>query len=83
VTGATAAAKRIFAATYKKGYVAHAALEPHAALAEIKNGKVTVWASTPNTISHACSNRQRPWRRSEDGARDYAFSRRRIRRQEC
>jgi isoquinoline 1-oxidoreductase len=46
VTGATAAAKRIFAATYKKGYVAHAALEPHAALAEIKNGKVTVWAST-------------------------------------
>jgi isoquinoline 1-oxidoreductase len=37
---------RTFEATYKKGYVAHAALETHAAVAEIINGKATVWAST-------------------------------------
>jgi isoquinoline 1-oxidoreductase len=46
VAAARRAAKKVFEATYEKGYVAHAALEPHAALAEIKNGKATVWAST-------------------------------------
>lgn len=46
VAAARMAAKKVFEATYEKGYVAHAALEPHAALAEIKNGKATVWAST-------------------------------------
>jgi len=43
---ARASAARVFEATYQKGYVAHAALEPHAAVAEIKEGKATVWAST-------------------------------------
>ncbi|MGA8147570.1 MAG: molybdopterin cofactor-binding domain-containing protein [Gallionellaceae bacterium] len=43
---ARASAARLFDATYHKGYVAHAAIEPHAALAEIKGGKATVWAST-------------------------------------
>ena len=43
---ARASAARVFEATYHKGYVAHAAMEPHAALAEIKDGKATVWAST-------------------------------------
>ncbi len=43
---ARASAVRSFEATYQKGYVAHAALEPHAAVAEIKAGKATVWAST-------------------------------------
>lgn len=37
---------RLFETTYRKGYVAHAPIEPHAALAEIKDGKATVWAST-------------------------------------
>ena len=46
VAAARAQAAHIFEATYRKGYVAHAALEPHAAMAEIKNGNVTVWAST-------------------------------------
>ena len=46
VTAARATAARVFEATYRKGYVAHAALEPHAAVAEIKEGRVTVWAST-------------------------------------
>jgi len=31
---------------YLKGYVAHAPLEPHAALAVVRDGKATVWAST-------------------------------------
>jgi nicotinate dehydrogenase subunit B len=32
--------------TYVNGYVAHASIETHAALAEVKDGKATVWAST-------------------------------------
>jgi nicotinate dehydrogenase subunit B len=32
--------------TYFNGYVAHAPMETHTALATIENGKVTVWAST-------------------------------------
>lgn len=46
VTAGRAKATRIFECTYQKGYVAHAALEPHAALAHVQDGKVTVWAST-------------------------------------
>jgi nicotinate dehydrogenase subunit B len=46
VSAARANAAHLFEATYKKGYVAHAALEPHAAVAEIKQGVATVWAST-------------------------------------
>ena len=40
------AAARVFDATYRHPYVAHAPIEPHAALAEVKDGKATVWAST-------------------------------------
>jgi nicotinate dehydrogenase subunit B len=43
--GRTAAAK-VIEMTYRKGYVAHAPMEPHAAVAEPKNGRITVWAST-------------------------------------
>jgi len=43
---ARAGSATVFEASYQKGYVAHAALEPHAALAEMKNGRMTVWAST-------------------------------------
>ena len=32
--------------TYLKGYVAHAAMETHSAVAAVENGKVTVWAGT-------------------------------------
>ena len=46
LVAARAAATRLFETTYQKGYVAHAAIEPHAALAEIKGGKATIWAST-------------------------------------
>jgi nicotinate dehydrogenase subunit B len=35
-----------FDETYLNGYVAHAALETHSAVAKIEEGKVTVWAST-------------------------------------
>ena len=37
---------RRFEHTYEKGYVAHAAMEPHTAIAAMENGKLTVWAST-------------------------------------
>jgi len=36
----------VFDETYLNGYVAHAPMEPHAALAEFKGDRVTVWAST-------------------------------------
>ncbi len=35
-------------ARYLNGYVAHAPMEPHAAIAEPKDGRMTVWASTQN-----------------------------------
>jgi len=35
-----------FDETYLKGYVAHAPMEPHAAVAAVENGKITVWAGT-------------------------------------
>jgi nicotinate dehydrogenase subunit B len=34
--------------TYLNSYVAHAPMEPHAALAQVEGDKVTVWASTQN-----------------------------------
>jgi CO/xanthine dehydrogenase Mo-binding subunit len=39
-------ASELFERTYVNGYVAHAPIETHTALAEVKDGKVTVWAST-------------------------------------
>jgi isoquinoline 1-oxidoreductase len=46
VTAARTAASHLFESTYRKGYVSHAAMEPHTAVAEPKDGRVTVWAST-------------------------------------
>jgi nicotinate dehydrogenase subunit B len=40
------AATRVFESTFHKGYVAHAPIEPHTAVAEMKDGKLTVWTST-------------------------------------
>ena len=39
-------AAQLIESNYTKGYVAHAPIEPHAALADYKNGKITIWAST-------------------------------------
>ncbi len=39
-------AARHYESQFFKGYVAHAPIETHAALVEIKNSKATVWAST-------------------------------------
>jgi isoquinoline 1-oxidoreductase len=41
-------AQRSFETTYLNSYVAHSAMEPHAALARIEGEKATVWASTQN-----------------------------------
>ncbi len=40
------ASKSILEKTYLNGYVAHAAIETHTALAKVEGGKVTIWAST-------------------------------------
>ncbi len=39
-------ATRMFETTYLNSYVAHAPMEPHAAVATVEGGKVTVWAGT-------------------------------------
>ncbi|MGD8236978.1 MAG: molybdopterin-dependent oxidoreductase [Armatimonadota bacterium] len=39
-------ATQVFEETYLDGYVAHAQIEPHTAVAQIERGKATVWAST-------------------------------------
>lgn len=41
-------AAQVFEHTYLDGYVAHAPMEPHAAVAELKDGTLTIWASTQN-----------------------------------
>lgn len=41
-------AKQVSESTFFDGYVAHAPMETHAALAHIESGKCTVWASTQN-----------------------------------
>ena len=46
LAAARASAARVFSSTYRKGYVAHAPMEPHAALARVDSTKATVWAST-------------------------------------
>ena len=42
---------KTFEATYYNSYVAHAPMEPHTAVAEIKEGKATVWSSTQAPFS--------------------------------
>lgn len=46
VSAARTPTTRVFETTFEKGYVAHAPMEPHAAVAEPKDGRMTVWAST-------------------------------------
>lgn len=41
-------ASKTHEATYLDGYVAHAPMEPHAAVAQMEDGRMTVWASTQN-----------------------------------
>jgi CO/xanthine dehydrogenase Mo-binding subunit len=59
VVASRAQATHVIEATYEKGYVAHAAIEPHAALAEIKEGKATIWASTQTPFPTRDSTRRR------------------------
>jgi isoquinoline 1-oxidoreductase len=54
---------RAFEATYYNGYVAHAPIEPHTAVAEIADGRATVWSST-----------QAPFSQQETIARAIGFS---------
>lgn len=46
VETARSSAKNLIERTYRTGYVAHSPMEPHAATADIVDGRVTVWAST-------------------------------------
>ncbi|MBI4961909.1 MAG: xanthine dehydrogenase family protein molybdopterin-binding subunit [Desulfomonile tiedjei] len=55
-------ASTVVEATYRQGYVAHAPIETHTAVASIEGDKVTVWAST-----------QRPFAAQEDVAQAIGF----------
>lgn len=46
LAGARARASARFESVYRKGYVAHAPIETHTALADVRDGKATIWAST-------------------------------------
>ncbi len=46
VVGGEKAAAQIVEQTYRKGYVAHSPMETHSAVAQVVDGKVTVWAGT-------------------------------------
>lgn len=46
VTAVRPEGERLFESTFRTPYKAHAPMEPHTALAEFKDGKMTVWAST-------------------------------------
>jgi CO/xanthine dehydrogenase Mo-binding subunit len=47
-----AASVKTFDTTYYNAYVAHAPMEPHTAVAEWKDGRVTIWASTQSPFGH-------------------------------
>jgi nicotinate dehydrogenase subunit B len=44
-------AKEVFEETYTSAYVAHAPIETHTSIANIENGKVTIWASTQSPFA--------------------------------
>jgi nicotinate dehydrogenase subunit B len=46
LAAARSAAAHVFESTYQTAYLAHAPMEPHTAVAELKDGKMTVWSST-------------------------------------
>jgi len=48
VDAAFAAATKVYEAEYYVPHLAHATMEPPAAVAEYRNGKVTIWAATQN-----------------------------------
>lgn len=46
ISAARAGASKVFESTFRTPYKAHAPIEPHTALAEMKDGKLTVWGGT-------------------------------------
>ncbi|MBE0594237.1 MAG: xanthine dehydrogenase family protein molybdopterin-binding subunit, partial [Gemmatimonadales bacterium] len=60
------AAAQTFDVTYYNSYVAHAPMEPHTAVAEVKDGKATVWSSTQAPFSQQPSIARAIGLRAED-----------------
>ena len=52
VASSLSSARHSFNATYRTAYVAHSPMEPHIALADFKEGGVTVWSSTQTPFPH-------------------------------
>ncbi len=55
-----------FEVTYYNSYVAHAPMEPHTAVAEVKDGKATVWSSTQAPFSQQATIAREMGFRPED-----------------
>jgi isoquinoline 1-oxidoreductase len=51
VESALASAKKKLSANFRTAYIAHAPMEPRAAVAEWQDGKLTVWTSTSNPFA--------------------------------
>lgn len=45
-TARRAGSQRYFETTFQTGYLAHAPMEPHTAVAQLKDGRITIWAGT-------------------------------------
>jgi len=67
-TDELAAAKKFLRATYHTAYVQHAPMETRAAVAEWKDGQLTVWTGTQNPFGHK-SELVRAFRLAEDKVR--------------
>lgn len=52
VTSALASARQTFSVSYHTSYVAHAPIEPHASLAEVRDGKATIYPATQCPFRH-------------------------------
>ncbi len=75
-------AARVFETSYRKGYVAHAPMEPHAALAAVKDGKATVWAGTQTPFPTRDRVAEALGFDAQERAPDHALRRRRLWRKE-
>jgi nicotinate dehydrogenase subunit B len=47
--------QRYFESVFRTGYAAHAPIEPHTAVAEVKDGRITIWAGTQSPFGTRAS----------------------------
>ena len=78
----TAPVARAFETTFEKGYVAHAPIEPHAAVADVRAGRRDGLGLDADAVSDPRWHRRRARARTQTRPRHHPVRRRRLRRQE-